>query len=170
MKRKVSTFWFLVGVVFITWASMAGFQKISPYLMPGMRVEYDSGQGWKEFQVLPQNADVRELLVKRVGSDFPSMTWTVRQPIHSSGKDTSITQTETYALPAGASFKELVIQRSPTEDIRLVSAITHRGATVLVFSDGVRLDDGVYSISTKDEVFQDNMFKLENGEFYFAGS
>ena len=169
MRGKISTFWFIVGVFFIAWAVMAGFQKISPYLMPG-RVEYDSGQGWAEFQILSRNADIRNLLVKRVGSDVPSMTWTIRQPIRSSGRDNSTTQTETYTLPAGASFKEFVIQRSPMEGIRLVSAITHQGTAIQIFSDGVQLDDGVYSISTKDKVFQDDMFKLENGELYFAGN
>jgi hypothetical protein len=170
MKRKGSTFWFLVGVFFITWIVMVGFQKISPHLMPGTRVEYDSGQGWKEMQLIPRSAGVRELLVKRVGSDFPSMAWTIRQPMRTPNKDDSAIQTETYTLPAGASFNGFVIQRSPAEDVLLLSVITRRGATIPVFSDGVRLGDGVYSISTKDEVFQSNLFKIENGELYFVGN
>jgi hypothetical protein len=158
MKKRMSFFTFTVWMILLTSVAVMGIQKISPYLVFGVRVEYDSGSGWKEFQQLGQRADVREIYVKKIGSGSPSM-----------GQETLpvATQTETHAFPVGAPVKALVIQRSHGGGICLMSVITGKGMSVPMFSDGLLLGNGVYSISTKDEISQSGTFKIEDGKFSF---
>jgi hypothetical protein len=162
MEKRVSLFAFVAWTILLTALAVMGIQKISPYLVFGVRVEYDSGSGWKEFQQLALSADVREIYVKKIGSVFPSVDRKTRLVEHDSDA-----KTETYTFPVGAPVKALVMQYSHGDGIRLMSVITNMKTNVPMFSDGLRLGDGIYSISTKNEISQSGTFKIEDGKFSF---
>ena len=147
--KRISTSMFLMGVLLLTVAALLVIQKVSPYLTPGVRVEYSESSYWKEFQMVPVDADVREVYVKKVSSQSAS---TLPWPVSRVGIANEILREETYDFPKGAAFASATVRPSTDGSIRLMAVTTRRGITIPIFENGLTLGDGEYSIASRDAI------------------
>jgi len=154
---------FFVGVLLLTIAALLVIQKVSPYLAPGVRVEYSENSYWKEFQMMPVRADARAVYVKKIdGQSLAASLWPVT---HTNSMGSGVSE-ETYVFPKGTEFTTLIVRRSADNAIRLMSVATRRGMSVPLFEDGILLTDGSYSIASKDTTTVRQTFTVSESTMY----